>query len=199
MSPAAAKPESPAPAEVRPDAAGELSYRVSLDAYCGPLDLLLYLIRKEEVDIYDIPIARIAEQYQRYVELMAELNVNVAGEFLVMAATLMEIKSRMLLPLERGLEEEEEDPRAELVRQLLEYKRYRDLARELGSRAAEQALKFGRPARPMSLAEAEAGEAGSRGRAVICLLPSARTSHADQPAGHPVADPGLHRGQRCAA
>ena len=121
-------------------------YRVALDAYCGPLDLLLYLIRKSEVDINDIPVAHITEQYQRHIDLMAEINVNVAGEFLVMAATLMEIKSRMLLPREEGLEgEEEEDPRAELVRQLLEYKRYKDLARELGDRAAQQALKFPRP------------------------------------------------------
>ncbi len=155
-----ASPEAESGSPVPAGGAGS-GYRVALDTYSGPLDLLLYLIRKEEVDICDIPIARIAEQYQRYVELMAELNVNVAGEFLVMAATLMEIKSRMLLPLEGGLEEEEEDPRAELVRQLLEYKRYRDLARELGSRAAEQALKFGRPAQPMTLAQAEAGEAGA--------------------------------------
>jgi len=123
-------------------------YRVALDAYCGPLDLLLYLIRKNEVDVNDIPIAHITEQYQRHIELMAEVNVNIAGEFLIMAATLMEIKSRMLLPREEGIEEEEEDPRAELVRQLLEYKRYKDIARELGARAAQQALKFRRPDQP---------------------------------------------------
>ena len=136
-------------------------YRVALDSYSGPLDLLLYLIRKEEVAIQDIPVARIAEQYQQYIELMAQINVNVAGEFLVMAATLMEIKSRMLLPREEGLEEEEEDPRGELVRQLLEYKRYKDVARELGVRAAEQALKFSRPgaeALPAELQRTEEGE-----------------------------------------
>lgn len=127
-------------------------YRVALDAYCGPLDLLLYLIRKNEVDINDIPIAHITEQYQRHIELMAEINVNIAGEFLIMAATLMEIKSRMLLPREEGIEEEEEDPRAELVRQLLEYKRYKDIARELGARAAQQALKFRRPGHAEPLA-----------------------------------------------
>ncbi len=139
-----AQTPSEQPAE-RPATPGA-GYRVALDAYCGPLDLLLYLIRKSEVDINDIPVAHITEQYQRHIDLMAEINVNVAGEFLVMAATLMEIKSRMLLPREDGLDdEEEEDPRAELVRQLLEYKRYKDLARELGDRAAQQALKFPRP------------------------------------------------------
>ncbi|MFH1730817.1 MAG: segregation/condensation protein A, partial [Planctomycetota bacterium] len=139
-------------------------YRVALDAYCGPLDLLLYLIRKNEVDINDIPIAHITEQYQRHIELMAEINVNIAGEFLIMAATLMEIKSRMLLPREEGIEEEEEDPRAELVRQLLEYKRYKDIARELGARAAEQALKFRRPghAEPLTGASEEEAEEESQ-------------------------------------
>jgi segregation and condensation protein A len=127
---------------------------VALEAYSGPLDLLLYLIRKHEVDIYDIPVAVVAEQYQAYLDLMAEINVNVAGEFLVMAATLMEIKSRMLLPTEKEGDDEEEDPRAELVRQLLEYKRYKDLARELGTRAAEQSLKFPRPETAPTAAEA---------------------------------------------
>jgi len=155
--PSADAPErDPAP---RPAGAG---YRVELDAYAGPLDLLLYLIRKEEVDVYDIPIARITEQYGQHLDLLSELNVNVAGEFLVMAATLMEIKSRMLLPREEGLEEEEEDPRAELVRQLLEYKRYKDLARELGARATEQARKFPRPAGAAPV-EAPEGEAAPDG------------------------------------
>ncbi len=139
------------PAEPRVTGATEgAGYRIALDIYSGPLDLLLYLIRKEEVDIYDIPIARIAEQYQRHIELMAEINVNVAGEFLVMAATLMEIKLRMLLPTEQGTDDdEEEDPRAELVRQLLEYKRYKDLARELAARATEQARRFPRPGKAL--------------------------------------------------
>jgi segregation and condensation protein A len=142
---------APAPAEAAPSdehalqAMAGSGYRIALDAYCGPLDLLLYLIRKNEVDIYDIPVAMVAEQYQKYLEAMADINVNVAGEFLVMAATLMEIKSRMLLPTEEALEDDEDDPRAELVRQLLEYKKYKDIARDLGGRAAEQALKFPRP------------------------------------------------------
>ncbi|MFO7900835.1 MAG: segregation/condensation protein A [Planctomycetota bacterium] len=132
------------PPERRPEMAGA-RYRVALDTYSGPLDLLLYLIRKNEVDIGDIPVAVIAEQYQQYLGLMAQINVNVAGEFLVMASTLMEIKSRMLLPREEELEEEEEDPRSELVRQLLEYRKYKDAARELGARARQASLKYPRP------------------------------------------------------
>jgi segregation and condensation protein A len=129
-------------------------YRVRLDAYNGPMDLLLYLIRKDEVDIYDIPIARIAEQYQQYLELLQALDVNLAGEFLVLAATLMEIKSRMLLPHPPPLAEgEEEDPRMELVRELLEYKRFRDAAEGLKERADVQQLKFPRLARPEVPAE----------------------------------------------
>jgi len=123
-------------------------YRVHLDVYNGPMDLLLYLIRKEEVDVYDIPIARITEQYLEHLELIRALDVNLAGEFVVLAATLMEIKSRMLLPHPPPLEQDEgEDPRMELVRELLEYKKFRDAAEELKTRAAEQQLKFPRLAR----------------------------------------------------
>jgi len=106
-----------------------MSYKVNLPVFEGPLDLLLYLIKKEEIDIYDIPIAKITEQYLEYLEIMKGLDLNIAGEFLVMAATLMHIKSRMLLPQEK-IEEEvvEEDPRAELVRRLLEYKKFKEAA-----------------------------------------------------------------------
>jgi len=127
-----------------------IDYRVNLDIYNGPLDLLLYLIRREEVDIYDIPIARITEQYLHYVDLIKGLDPNVAGDFLVLAATLMEIKTRMLLPTpppeEGGEEGLEIDPRAELVRQLLEYKAFKDAAGDLRDAAAMQALRF--PRRP---------------------------------------------------
>lgn len=96
------------------------------------MDLLLFLIKKEEVDIYDIPIADITKQYLEYVELMRELDLELAGEFILMAATLIQIKVRMLLPKhEDDMEEEAEDPRAELVRQLLEYKRFKEVAEEL--------------------------------------------------------------------
>ena len=104
-------------------------YRVNLEIFAGPLDLLLYLVRKEEVDIYDIPIAKITDQYLRYVEMLKSLDIDLAGDFLVMAATLMQIKSAMLLPKaepdQLGVEDLT-DPRAELIRQLLEYKRFKD-------------------------------------------------------------------------
>jgi segregation and condensation protein A len=128
-----------------------MDYRVDLDIYNGPLDLLLYLIRKEEVEITDIPVVRIAEQYIAYMDLLQSLDINVAGEFLVMAATLMEIKSRMILPrpemeIDDEAYEPEEDPRLELVQQLLEYKRFRDAADDLTSLGDEQSRRYSRPA-----------------------------------------------------
>jgi len=123
----------------------EYGYKVDLDAFSGPLDLLLYLIRQNEVEITDIPIAEITDQYLAHVEALQTINVNLAGEFLLMAATLMEIKSRLILPRhDDGEEEDEEDPRGDLIRQLLEYKRFKDAARTLGDRGDQQALKFGR-------------------------------------------------------
>ncbi len=120
-----------------------MAYRVKLPIYEGPLDLLLFLIHKEEVDIYDIPIAKITEQYLAYLDLIQELELTVAGDFFVMAATLMEIKSAMLLPrAEVPTGDVEEDPRAALVAQLLEYKRYKKAAGTLAERAADQALKY---------------------------------------------------------
>jgi segregation and condensation protein A len=110
-------------------------YRVKLDVFEGPLDLLLHLIKRNEVEIVDIPVATITEQYLAYLEMMHELNLDIAGEFLVMAATLTLIKSRMLLPPSEDEDEEEEaDPRAALVQQLLEYQRYREAALELAER-----------------------------------------------------------------
>ena len=105
-------------------------YKVKLEVFEGPLDLLLYLIKKDEVDIYNIPIELITRQYMEYLTLMRMLDLNIAGDFLVMAATLMMIKSRMLLPVEERpeLEPEEDDPRWELVRQLIEYKKFKDAA-----------------------------------------------------------------------
>lgn len=109
--------------------------KVNVEVFEGPLDLLLYLIRKDELDIYDIPIAQLTQEYLAYLELMEELNLDVAGEFLVMAATLTQIKSRMLLPRpESDGDEVEEDPRAELVRRLLEYQRYKEASQELEER-----------------------------------------------------------------
>ncbi len=116
-----------------------MTYKVKLEIFEGPLDLLLYLSKKEEIDIYDIPIAKINHQYLGYLEYMKLLDLNIAGEFLVMAATLVHIKSRMLLPQDERLEEEEvEDPRDEIVRKLLEYKKFKEAAGELSQMAVRQ-------------------------------------------------------------
>lgn len=127
--------------------AAEDQYKVKLAIFEGPLDLLLYLIRKEEVSIYDIPIARITAQYLDYLRAMKELDIGVAGEFLVMAATLIHIKSQMLLPRDPdALEEAAEDPRAELVYQLLEHQKYKAAANSLHQRATIEAAAFTRAA-----------------------------------------------------
>lgn len=124
-----------------------MSYKIRLELFEGPLDLLLYLIKKEEVDISDIPIAKITEQYLEYLDVMKLLELDVAGEFLVMAAELMRIKSRMLLPPEEQPieEEEEEDPRTELVRRLLEYQKFKEAANRLGNLEATRREVFTRP------------------------------------------------------
>lgn len=111
-----------------------MAISVKLDAFEGPLDLLLHLIEKNKVDIYDIPIVEITEQYLDYIKAMTTEDMNVMSEFLVMAATLLDIKCRMLLPREENEEGEEEDPRAELVAKLLEYKMYKYMAYELKDR-----------------------------------------------------------------
>jgi len=113
-----------------------MSYEVKLEVFEGPLDLLMHLIRKNEINIYDIPISLVTQQYLEYIDLMKDLNLEIAGEFLLMAATLTHIKSKMLLPREEKADEDEEseDPRAELIRKLLEYKSFKEVAEELGKR-----------------------------------------------------------------
>ena len=112
-----------------------MDYEVKLDIFEGPLDLLLYLIKKNEIDIYDIPIALITEQYLKYMEVLKTLNLDLAGEYLVLASTLIHIKSRLLLPDPSfGEEDEELDPRLELVQQLLEYQAYKEAALALDGR-----------------------------------------------------------------
>jgi segregation and condensation protein A len=114
---------------------GRHAYTFRLEGFEGPLDLLLHLIQKNELDIFNIPIALITEQYLEYLQLMKVLNLDIAGEYLLMASTLLHIKSKMLLPKSsEGEEEEEEDPRAELVRRLLEYRKYKQAALELEKR-----------------------------------------------------------------
>jgi len=122
-------------------------YKVKLDVFEGPLDLLLYLIKRDEIDIYDIPIEHITRQYLEYLEAFQVLDLDIAGEFVVMAANLIYIKSRSLLPVQAQADEEGEDevdPRWELVRQLLEYKKFKDAAAHLGEREAQQANLFTR-------------------------------------------------------
>ncbi|MBI4364927.1 MAG: segregation/condensation protein A [Candidatus Latescibacteria bacterium] len=151
--------DAPAAADARADVAASESaslIRVQLPAFEGPLDLLLHLIQRDEIDISDIPIARITQQYLETLELMRELDLEVAGEFLVMAATLMRIKARMLLPPAIA-EEEEEDPREGLVRQLLEYRRFKEASRDLERLEGERRLLFDRGA-PAQLEDPSEGE-----------------------------------------
>ncbi len=134
----------------------EHPYQVRLDRFEGPLDLLLHLIKKEEINIYDVPIALITEQYLGYLGVMKSLNLAVAGEFLVMAATLIQIKSRMLLPADEvdGEEEEGADPREELIRRLLEYKQFKEAARQLDDRERLWREMFGTAPPPSDLGPA---------------------------------------------
>ncbi len=134
-----------------------MSYKIRLEIFEGPLDLLLYLVKKDHLNIYDIPIARVTEQYLEYINLMQLLDLNIAGEFLVMAATLMQIKSKMLLPAEESKEEEEADPRQELVNRLLEYEKFKEIAQNLRQREQDQKEVFKRPV--MEAAKEVPGEA----------------------------------------
>jgi len=133
----------------------EDDYAIRLDVFEGPLDLLLYLIKKDEVDIYDIPIISITEQYNGYLEMMKMLDLNIAGEFIVMSATLMMIKSRMMLPVEERpeLEEDDDDPRIDLVRQLVEYKKFKDASLHLEHLEVTQQNIFSREGEHVELGE----------------------------------------------
>jgi segregation and condensation protein A len=124
---------------------GSMSYHVALEAFHGPLDLLLYLVKRNEVDVLDIPVAKLADQFLDHMQMARELDVELAGDFLVLAATLMELKSRSLLPADPEAEEAEaDDPRRELVRQLLEYRRFKDAAAALEARAEAAAARVPR-------------------------------------------------------
>ncbi len=117
------------------------NYRVNLEGFSGPLDLLLYLIRKEEVDIYDIPIARITSQYLKYIDMMKVLNLEIAGEFILMAATLIRIKTRLLLPRDAD-DPDEGDPREELILALIEYKKFKEASEILRERALSEERNY---------------------------------------------------------
>jgi segregation and condensation protein A len=151
-------------------------YKVKFEVFEGPLDLLLYLIKKEEVDIYEVNLTRLATQFIEYIETMRSLDLEVAGEFLVMAATLMYIKSRELLPVDQQVqvegEEDGDDPRWELIRQLVEYKKFKDAASQLALLEARQEAVFPRaPVKP----EFES-DASSRNEASIFDLLNAVSS-----------------------
>lgn len=135
-------------------------YRVNLENFEGPLDLLLYLIKRDEIDIYDIPIARVTSQYLEHVRLLESLDLEIAGEFLLMAATLMRIKSKMLLPrqLDDDGEEEEGDPRDELVQRLLEYRGYKRIAEQLSEQADARKQLVGRQSPPYEQGDEEEPE-----------------------------------------
>jgi segregation and condensation protein A len=121
-----------------------MDYQVNLDTFRGPLDLLLYLVKRNEVDICDIPIAKVTEQFHEYLDALKLIDVELAGEFMVLAATLMEIKSKMLLPRGEEAGGEEADPRLELVRQLIEYKKFKDAAQMLESQAEQHMCRVAR-------------------------------------------------------
>ncbi len=141
-----------------------LAFLVQLDRYEGPLDLLLDLIRKQEINIHEIPIAKITGQYLEALHQMEELDINVSGEFLYMAATLIYIKSRMLLPVDPDLPPEEQDPRRELVHQLLEHEKFKNAAQMLYERQQIEAHVFSQP--DLSLYEGDAVE----GELVVSLV-----------------------------
>src|SRR3954471_6560395 len=134
----------------------ETDYKVRLDIFEGPLDLLLYLIKRDELDIYEISLDRITRQYLEYLQAFKELNIDIAGEFIVMAANLMYLKSRSLLPVDQQPPEEdaeEDDPRWDLIRQLIEYKKFKEAAEQLHMRELEQERIFTREGGSVALAE----------------------------------------------
>ena len=128
------------------------AYKVRLDAFEGPMDLLLHLIEKNKIDIYDIPIAEITEQYIQYIDESRQFDIEISSEFLVMAATLLHIKSRMMLPKAPKNEEgEEEDPRQELVERIIEYRRFKAVSEQLEDMAKEQQRFFSRPSQSLHI------------------------------------------------
>src|SRR5256714_1816005 len=134
----------------------ETDYKVKLEVFEGPLDLLLYLIKRDEIDIYDISLERITKQYLDYLQAFKELQIDIAGEFIVMAANLIYLKSRSLLPIDQQPPEEdadEDDPRWDLIRQLIEYKKFKEAAVQLHDRALEQERIFAREGGPSPTAQ----------------------------------------------
>jgi len=170
------------------------SCTIKLDVFEGPLDLLLHLIKRNEVQVSDIPIALITDQYLATLEQLQELNLDGAGEYLVMAATLMLIKSRMLLPVDPDEQlDRDEDPRAELVQQLLEYQRYREAAERLVERVVLERDVFRSIGERLEPGSIEPGEAPVRDASLADLLEALRAvlTRAQAPAAHEVYRAGL--------
>ena len=140
-----------------------MSFRVDLDIFRGPLDLLLYLVRKHELDVVDIAVAPIADQFLEYLAVLQQLDVNAVGDFLEMASTLVELKSRMILPQGDEVSEEVDDPREQLVRRLLEYKQFKDAASMLDERARDWQERFPRIATDLSSHRRDPAEEPIRG------------------------------------
>jgi segregation and condensation protein A len=168
---------------------------VKLELFEGPLDLLLHLIKRNEVSITDIPVATITDQYLALLNELPELNLDTAGEYLVMAATLMHIKSRMLLPVDDDAEEDEiDDPRAALVQQLLEYQRYREAAEGLASRLVLERDVFAPPGEPLPPGTTTSDDAPPvRDASLGDLLDALRgvLARLRKPGPHEVAEPGM--------
>lgn len=163
----------PVPSLIISDLEDDDAYQVKLEAFTGPMDLLLHLIRKHQINIYDIPIALITQQYLEYLSLMKTLNLSLAGEFLVMAATLLYIKSRMLLPKEEKAEMEDEegqDPRTELIRQLVEYERFKEAAGTLVARERIWRESFGRDPFPLPAESVDEEEVATEDLQLFDLL-----------------------------
>ncbi len=165
-----------------------MAYEIKIENFEGPLDLLLHLIRKNEMDIYDIPVSEITTQYLAAIDAMKSLNLDVAGEFLLMASTLLYIKSRMLLPPseEEELEDDEEDPRAELVRRLLEYQKYKDAAVTLDTFPLLDREVFARTFPAQELEEGEEDEFHSVGLYELVEALRGVLQEAPEPAVHEV-------------
>ncbi|HYH08311.1 MAG TPA: segregation/condensation protein A [Thermoanaerobaculia bacterium] len=184
----AAAPAAPAASEPDVD---ESAYKITLPSFHGPLDLLLHLIRKHEVDVYDIPIVLITEQYNAYLDAMTELDLDIAADYIYMAALLINIKSRMLLPRDESAEEGAEDPRKELVDRLLEYQRFKAVAESFAELDVLRMGMWSRPRVPLPGSE-EPNEVDMSDVGLFDLIDAFRTALVRYRTAHPQAIE-LHR------
>ena len=192
---ASAEPETPQPADAAPaDGAAEQdesAYKITLPSFHGPLDLLLHLIRKHEVDIYDIPIVLITEQYNAYLDAMTELDLDIAADYIYMAALLIHIKSKMLLPRDDAADEQAEDPRKELVDRLLDYQRFKAVAESFAELDVVRMGMWSRPRVPIPGAD-EPADIDMSEVSLFDLIDAFRTALVRYKENHPQAIE-LHR------